>query len=110
MRSFRGPMPIWRFRTKQSYVRVLSNKMTAGASFNRNVVLRKASRAAGKDQPYFVHGYRLKPRPPRETRRIEFRVYQQDGRPTHIDMFLQLRDPKGKPKKPAISRFNYPKG
>ncbi|MCA8958258.1 MAG: hypothetical protein KDC87_19430 [Planctomycetes bacterium] len=87
-------------------VRIVS-RHTAGGSFEPEAMRKQARSAGAQGQPYFVWGYSFSPSEG-DPRCIEFRVYQKDGVPSEVEIFVQLRNADGTASAPVITRFAWP--
>ena len=72
----------WRIRIKSS--------QTAGAVFEPDAMRLKARETAAQGKPWFQWGYSFDPTPS-DPRTIQFRVHVKDGKPSQLEMFVQLR-------------------
>lgn len=89
----------WRVRIRSS--------QTAGAVFEPPMIANKARETGAQGKPYFTWGYSFDPSPS-DPRHIEFRVYQDGGRPKEIEIFVRLRKFDGAADEPQSIRFAWP--
>lgn len=89
----------WRVRIK--------GLQTAGAVFEPAAMKSNARSTGAQDKPYFQWGYSVDPSPG-DPRHIAFRVYVMEGRPSEVEMFVQLRKFDGSPDTPKSVRFPWP--
>jgi hypothetical protein len=72
----------WRVRIK--------SLQTAGAVFEPDMIKNQARAAGAQGKPWFQWGYSLDPSDG-DPRCVQFRVHVAGGKPSEIEMFLQLR-------------------
>ena len=89
----------WRVRIRSS--------QTAGAVFEPDAMVRKARETGAQGQPYFVWGYSFDPSPS-DRRNIQFRVHVANGRPSEIEMYVQLRNYDGSAGEAKSVKFAWP--
>lgn len=89
----------WRIRIRSS--------QTAGAVFEPAMMKSKAREMGARGQEWFQWGYNFEPSQG-DPRHIEFRVYQQGGQPTEIEMYVRLRKFDHSPGEEKSVRFSYP--
>jgi hypothetical protein len=89
----------WRVRIK--------SRNTAGAVFEQEAMRLQARAAGSQGKPYFVWGFTFTPSPG-DCRCIEFRVHVAGGKPSTIEMFLQMRNADGSPGEQKSVQFPWP--
>jgi hypothetical protein len=89
----------WRVRIKSS--------QTAGAVFEQAAIHNKAREAAAQGKPWFQWGYSFDPSAG-DPRSIQFRVHVKNGRPSEIEMVVQLRRFDGTADTPQSVKFSWP--
>jgi hypothetical protein len=89
----------WRVRIKSS--------ATAGAVFEPAAMRSKARETGAQGKPWFQWGYSFDPSPG-DPRNIQFRVHVNNGQPSEIEMFVQLRKFDGSPDAPQSVKFAWP--
>lgn len=72
----------WRVRIRSS--------QTAGAVFEPDMMISNARSTGAQGKPWFQWGYSFDPSSG-DPRNIQFRVHVKDGKPSEIEMFVQLR-------------------
>lgn len=87
-------------------VKIKSSK-TAGASFDPDAMAKQARRAGAQDEAYFTWGYSFSTTEG-DPRIIEFRVHQTEGKPSSIEMVLQLRKADGSAAASQTASFDWP--
>ncbi|MEZ6190012.1 MAG: hypothetical protein R3C45_01825 [Phycisphaerales bacterium] len=85
----------------------ISSRHTAGGVFEPEAMRLQARSAGAQGKPYFIWGYNFEPSDS-DPRCIEFRVHQKDGKPDHIEIFLQLRKADGSAAEPQSASFPWP--
>lgn len=89
----------WRVRIKSS--------QTAGAVFEPEAMRSNARSAGAQGKPWFQWGYSFDPSAS-DPRNIQFRVHVANGRPSEIEMLLQLRKFDGTADAPKSVKFPWP--
>lgn len=89
----------WRVRIRSS--------QTAGAVFEPEAMRLKARETAAQGKPWFQWGYSFDPSPS-DLRCIQFRVYPAGGRPSEIEIFIQLRKFDGTADESKSVKFAWP--
>ncbi len=89
----------WRVRIKSS--------QTAGAVFEPEAMRLKSRDTGAQGKPWFQWGYSFDPSPS-DVRNIQFRVHVVDGKPSEIEMLVQLRKFDGTPGSENSVRFAWP--
>lgn len=89
----------WRVRIK--------SRQTAGAVFEPEAMRLQARAAGAQGKPWFQWGYSFDPSAG-DPRQIQFRVHVQNGKPSEIEMFAQLRKFDGTPDEPQSVKFAWP--
>ncbi len=71
--------------------------------------MRLAARSAGaQSKPFFTWGNCIDPTPA-DPRSVQYRVYVKDGKPSHIEICMQLRQADGSPAVPTSATFAWPR-
>lgn len=78
----------WRIRIRSS--------QTAGAVFEPDAIQRKARETGAQGKPWFQWGYSFDPSAS-DARNIQFRVHVKGGKPSELEMLVQLRKFDGTP-------------
>ena len=91
----------WRVRIK--------SMQTAGAVFEPAMMTQQARAAGAQGKPWFPWGYSFDPSPG-DLRQIQFRVHVRNGRPSEIEMFMQLRKFDGSVDEARSVKFAWPGG
>ena len=89
----------WRVRIKA--------KGTAGAVFEPEAMRLQARAAGAQGKPWFQWGYSFDPGTG-DPRQIQFRVHVQGGKPSEIEMFVQLRKFDGSADEAQSVKFPWP--
>jgi len=89
----------WRVRIK--------GHRTAGAVFEPDMIRGKARECGAQGKPFFTWGFSIDPSEG-DHRCVQFRVHQIAGKPSEIEMFLQLRKFGGAADEPQSIRFPWP--
>lgn len=89
----------WRVRIKSS--------QTAGAVFEPDMMVSNARAAGAQGKPWFQWGYSFDPSDS-DQRCIRFRVHVADGKPSGIEIFVQLRKFDGAADAPKSVTFDWP--
>lgn len=85
----------------------IKSSQTAGGSFEPAMMKSKAREAGAQGKPYFTWGFTFSTSAS-DPRQIEFRVYQKDGQPSEVEMFVAMRKADGTGDKPKSVRFAWP--
>lgn len=85
----------------------ISGKQTAGAVFEPEAMRLKARETGAQGKPYFTWGFSMDPSAG-DARCVQFRVHVKDGKPSEIEMFLQLRKADGSADAPKTVSFPWP--
>jgi hypothetical protein len=89
----------WRVRIKSS--------QTAGGVFEPAMIRNQARSAGAQGKPWFQWGYSFDPSPA-DPRTIQFRVHVQNGQPSEIEVFVQLRKFDGSAGDAKSVKFPWP--
>lgn len=89
----------WRVRIRSS--------QTAGAVFEPEAMRLKARETGAQGKPFFQWGYSFDPSPS-DPRQIAFRVHVKDGKPSSVEMFVQLRKFDNTPEQAKTTTFAWP--
>ena len=89
----------WRVRIKSS--------QTAGGVFEPAMMTSNARSTGAQGKPWFQWGYSFDPSAS-DARIIQFRVHVQDGQPSEIEIFVQLRKFDGTADAPKSVKFPWP--
>ena len=87
-------------------VRIHSSQ-TAGAVFEPAMIKNNARSTGAQGKQWFQWGYSFDPSTD-DARNIQFRVLVQDGQPSEIEIFVQLRNFDGTPAAAKSLRFPWP--
>ena len=94
-------------KTTGSWRVLIKSTQTAGGSFEPAMIRNKAREIAAQGKSYFVWGYSFEPSA-NDPRQIEFRVYQQNGMPIELEIFVITRNGDGGAKAPKSVKFSWP--
>ena len=89
----------WRVRIKSS--------QTAGGVFEPAMIRNQARSAGAQGKPWFQWGYSFD-HSPADPRTIQFRVHVQNGQPSEIEVFVQLRKFDGSAGDAKSVKFPWP--
>lgn len=89
----------WRVRIKSS--------QTTGVVFEPDMMKSNARAAGAQGKPYFTWGAGITPSSG-DPRLIEYRVHQQDGKPSAIEIALQMRKADHSADKPVSLKVAWP--
>lgn len=89
----------WRMKIKSTH--------TEGATFEPAAVETKAREAGAKGKPYVRWGFFCEPTMS-DPRQIEYRLHQEQGKPTAIELFVRLRTYEHQADTPQSLRFPWP--
>jgi hypothetical protein len=89
-----------------SRVRIKSSQ-TAGAVFEPDAMRSNARSTGAQGKPWFQWGYSFDPSAS-DPRCIQFRVHVKEGRPSEIEMYVQLRKFDGTADAPKSVKFAWP--
>ena len=87
-------------------IRITGN-LTAGTALDPKRMIAAAQKAQAAGQEYFNWGFRLEPRA-EDPRKVETRVYQQEGKPKRVAIHLITRDHKGEAREEIVAGFDWP--
>lgn len=85
----------------------IKGKQTAGAVFEPEAMRLQARAAGAQGKPWFQWGYQFEPSAG-DPRCIQFRVHVKDGKPSSIEMFVQVRKGDGTADAPQSVSFAWP--
>ncbi len=88
-------------------ISIRSNKLT-GTYFDEKVAAKLAKQALKDGKQYVTRGAPFNPAGKLDERRIEYRLYQKDGKPDAIEVYVVTRNKKRKANKPKILRASWP--
>ena len=86
---------------------MINSSQTAGGMFDPALIRNKAREAGAHGKEFFVWGYSFE-RSPGDARQIEFRVYQQNGMPVEIQIYVVLRKADGSADAAKSVKFPWP--
>jgi hypothetical protein len=89
----------WRVRIKSS--------QTAGAAFEPDIINNQARAASSQGKTSMRWGYSFDPSPS-DPRNIQFRVHVKDGKPTDVEIRVQLRKADGTAGEAKSVKFPWP--
>ena len=89
----------WRVRIKARHL--------TGVVFEPEAMRLNARSAAAQGKPFFTWGNCMDPSAG-DTRSVQYRVYVQGGKPSEIEIFVQLRKGDGTADAPTSVRFAWP--
>lgn len=89
----------WRVRIKSRH--------TTGVVFEPDAMRLPARSATAQGKPFFNWGNGIDPSPS-DQRSIQYRVHVKDAKPSHIEIFLQMRKADGSPDAPQSVTFPWP--
>ena len=85
----------------------INSSQTAGAVFEPMAIRSKARETSAQGKPWFQWGYSFDPSAG-DPRNIQFRVHVNNGRPSEIEMLVQLRKFDGTADAPQSVKFPWP--
>lgn len=85
----------------------ITSTHTEGATFEPAMVEKKARETDAKPKPYVRWGFYCEPTIT-DPRQIEYRLYQEHGKPTAIELFVRLRTYEHNADTPQTLRFPWP--
>ena len=85
----------------------ITGNITAGTSLDPKRMIAAAQKAQATGQEYFNWGFRLDPRA-KDPRKVETRVYQEEGKPKRVAVHLITRDHKGEAREEIVTDFGWP--
>lgn len=87
----------------------ISATVTAGTMMDPKMMVKKSEEAERSGNGHFIWGFQLKPREgSNDTRLVETRVFQKEGKPTHVEVHLITRNADGSAKEEKVGRFDWP--
>ena len=86
---------------------MVKSTQTAGGSFEPDAIARKARETAAQGLPYFLWGYSFATSQD-DPRQIDFRIHQQDGAPSALEIVVALRNADGSAKPSKSVRCPWP--
>lgn len=84
------------------------NAPVTGTSLTTEQARQKAVQANAEGKEYFLSGEPYNQRGELDERKVEYRIYQENGEPTEIEVFLVLRNEDRSAKEPQILRVGWP--
>lgn len=85
----------------------ISGRRTPGSVFEPEAMRLSARSAHAQGKPYFTWGWGMEPSAG-DPRMVQFRVHVADGRPSAIEMVIQLRNADGSAAAPRTVTFAWP--
>lgn len=85
----------------------ISGKQTPGAVFEPDAMKQNSRMNAAQGKPFFTWGWSMDPSES-DMREIQFRVHQENGTTSAIEMHVRLRNFDGSPAAPVSVRFAWP--
>jgi hypothetical protein len=95
--------------TKDDYEINIKSNVFEGVSLLGEEAATRAREVYNQEQEYFTSGTPMLIMEKGDKRKIEYRIYQKDGEPDTIEIFLVTRDKKGRPRKPLTVKVPWPK-
>ena len=89
----------WRLR--------INGLQTPGAVFEPAMIRNQARSASAQGKPYFVWGWNMEPSTG-DARKVEFRVHLEGGKPSSVEMVLQMRKFDQSPDEEKSVSFPWP--
>jgi hypothetical protein len=86
---------------------IVKSSQTAGGMFAPAMIRNKAREAGAHGKEFFLWGYSFESSPS-DPRQIEFRVYQRNGLPVEMEIYLVLRLANGAADAAKSVRFPWP--
>ncbi len=83
-------------------------KDTGGAGLTLEQATQKAAQAMEDGKEYFTIGIPYTPKGELDAKRIEYRIYQQNGEPVAVEVFVIMRDEQRQGKEPKTLRVSWP--
>ncbi len=87
---------------------IIQSNIALGAGLTEEEAIEKASKAEAKGKSYFTIGLPLNPLGEFDYRRVEYRIYQEKGQPTAIELYVVMRDVKRNAKEPKTIKIAWP--
>lgn len=87
----------------------ITSTHTEGTTFEPAMVEKKALEAEAKRKPYVRWGFYCEPTIS-DPRQVEYRLHQEQGKPTAIELFVRLRTYEHQADTPQSLRFPWPSG
>jgi hypothetical protein len=87
---------------------IIQSNIALGAGLTNAQATEKAGQAQLEGTDYIKFGLPLNPLGQNDLRRIEYRLYQQNGAPTKIELFVVLRNSDRTAKQPKTLSVNWP--
>jgi hypothetical protein len=92
-------------------MRVFSNAgNVTGANQTPELALEKSQQAQSEGKSYYTFGLPFHPLGELDKRQVEYRIYQTDGKPTAVEVFVVMRNADRTPKEPVALRAEWPSG
>lgn len=89
----------WRVRIK--------GRQTPGSVFEPEAMRTNARSTGAQGKPFFTWGWSMDPSAG-DPRQVQFRVHVADGKPSAIEIFMQLRNADGTAAAPRSVTFSWP--
>ncbi len=87
----------------------VSATVTTGIMMDPKMMVKKSEETQRSGKEYFEWGYTLRPKDGSNDKRlVETRVYQKEGKPTHVEIHLITRNADGSAKEEKVGRFDWP--
>ncbi|MDD5162969.1 MAG: hypothetical protein PHD95_02060 [Candidatus ainarchaeum sp.] len=87
---------------------IIQSNIAVGAGLTNAQATEKTSEAQSQGQDYLKFGLPFNPLGQNDLRNIEYRLYQQNGLPAKIELFVVLRNSDRTAKQPKILSVNWP--
>ena len=84
------------------------NAPVTGTALTEEDALKKSRQAETEGKEYFIIGAPFNPRGEFDYRKVEYRVYQENGRPTFFEVYFILRNEDRSAKEPVSLKVNWP--
>jgi hypothetical protein len=83
--------------------------VTTGIMMDPKMMVKKSEETERSGKEYFEWGYTLRPKEgSNDNRLVETRVFQKEGKPTHVEIHLITRNADGSAKEEKVGKFDWP--
>lgn len=87
---------------------IIQSNIAVGAGLTLSEARKKAQQALAESKPFVTFGLPFNPLGPGDKRMVEYRLYQQNGEPTAIEVFVVMRNADRSPKEAKTLRVDWP--
>lgn len=87
---------------------IVQSNIAVGAGLDEKQALEKSSQAQAAGKDYVTFGLPFNPLGPMDKRLIEYRLYQKDGKPSEIELYVVMRDTDRNPKEAKMVKVAWP--